>query len=139
MTTTVGDIMTPSPATVDETATVGEALELLSSLEVRHLPVMSDGELQGILSDRDLKGIGVDLEADPEGLERIKALLSAPVGKLMSGNVLSIDPSTDVSELIDLLLSEKVGAVPVVDEETSELVGIVSYVDVLRALRDQLD
>lgn len=139
MTMTVAEIMTPNPVTVDEMATVGEALELLSSLEVRHLPVISEGELQGILSDRDLKGIGVDLEADPEGLERVKALLSAPVGRMMSGNVLSVDPSSDVSELIDLLLSEKVGAVPVVDEESSDLVGIVSYVDVLRALRERLE
>lgn len=138
MSTTAEEIMTPRPATVNEDASVGEALEVLASLEVRHVPVVAAGELRGILSDRDLKGIGADLEGDPEAIDRIKALLSAPVGSLMSGDVVSVDRSTDVVEVIDLLISERVGAIPVVDEESAQLVGIVSYVDVLRALRDQL-
>lgn len=37
------------------------------------------------------------------------------------------------------MVDEKVGAVPVVAQETRDLVGLVSYVDVLRALRDALD
>ena len=54
----------------------------------------------------------------------------------MSTNLLTVTRVSDVVDVIDLLLEEQVGAVPVVDGEN--LVGIVSYVDVLRALRDEL-
>ncbi|MBW2464399.1 MAG: CBS domain-containing protein, partial [Deltaproteobacteria bacterium] len=42
-------------------------------------------------------------------------------------------------EIIDLMVDEKVGAVPVVEGDSNDLVGLVSYVDVLRALRETLD
>ena len=54
----------------------------------------------------------------------------------MSADVVKVYPETDLGEVIDRMLDEKVGAVPVVDADTGDLLGIVSYVDVLRALRD---
>lgn len=62
-------------------------------------------------------------------------LLGEPVAEIMSSNVTSIDPEAEVEEIIDLMLENKVGALPVLDDHSGELVGIVSYVDVLRALR----
>jgi acetoin utilization protein AcuB len=56
----------------------------------------------------------------------------------MSTDVLSVDPETDVGEVVDLMIEHRVGAVPVVDADSEELVGIVSYMDVLRASRDLL-
>ena len=56
--------------------------------------------------------------------------------KLYDTSLLTVTRVSDVVEIIDLLLEEQVGAVPVVDGEN--LAGIVSYVDVLRALRDEL-
>ena len=44
-------------------------------------------------------------------------------------------PDTPVAELLDLLVEEKVGAVPVLAPDTGELIGMVSYIDVLRAVR----
>ncbi len=51
---------------------------------------------------------------------------------VMSGDVLVVTPVTGVEEIIDLMTEHKIGALPVVDND-SQLVGIVSYVDVLRA------
>lgn len=135
---TAEELMTDDVTTVDETASLAAALEILSQLEIRHVPVVHDGEVTGMISDRDLRSLGLDIVTDLESLERIKARLQAPVSSLMTGGVVTVDRSTDVSEIIDLMLEEKVGAIPVVDEETNELVGIVSYVDVLRAAREQL-
>ena len=47
----------------------------------------------------------------------------------MSSDVVSVDPETDVTELIDVMLENKVSALPVVDEASGDLLGIVSYVD----------
>jgi acetoin utilization protein AcuB len=136
---TAEDIMTGNVTTIGETATIAEALELLSEKEIRHLPVLREnGELSGMLSERDLRTFGVSLVTDVEGLENLKARLSAPVSSLMSGDVLTIGRETDLPDVVDMMVDEKVGALPVVDEETSDVVGIVSYVDVLRAARESL-
>jgi acetoin utilization protein AcuB len=57
----------------------------------------------------------------------------------MSSDVIAVGPDAEIGEVIDLLIDHKIGAVPVVDEETREALGIISYVDVLRALRDVLE
>ena len=50
------DIMTSDVATIDESSTIAEALETLSTLEIRHLPVVRrGGAICGMLSDRDLR------------------------------------------------------------------------------------
>jgi acetoin utilization protein AcuB len=57
------------------------------------------------------------------------------VSELMSGDVVTVEPDTDLREVIDDLLEERIGAVPVVSGPDG-VVGIVSYVDVLRALAE---
>lgn len=52
---------------------------------------------------------------------------------LMSSDTLSVDMDTDASEIAELMLENKIGAVPVTDID-GRLVGIVSYVDLLRRL-----
>jgi acetoin utilization protein AcuB len=133
------EIMTTTVTSVRATDTVAKAMELLGNLEVRHLPVLDGGELVGMLSDRDVRDIGLNRIADLDASERLKALRRTRVSDLMSANVLSVEPSTDLRELIDMMVEEKVGAVPVVDQHTGALVGIVSYVDVLRAAAKLFD
>lgn len=115
--------MTHDPMTADVTARIGDALDILQALEIRHLPIIDQtGSLVGMISDRDVRGLAV-------------SSLDRPVTSIMAADVSTIDPETEVEEIIDMLLELKVGALPVVDEESKELLGIVSYVDVLRALR----
>jgi CBS domain-containing protein len=135
--TTASEIMTEDVTTIDADASLADALQLLAEIEVRHLPVLDDGELVGMLSDRDVRSLGLHV-TDLESLDQLRTRTNTPVSDVMSGGVISIGPATEVSEIIDLMLEEKVGAVPVVDEESTELVGMVSYVDVLRALRDSV-
>jgi acetoin utilization protein AcuB len=49
-----GDLMTTNPVTVSPTATIADAWDLMTGLEIRHLPVLEKGKLVGIVSDRDL-------------------------------------------------------------------------------------
>ena len=53
--------MTRDPVTVNERATIGEAWRLLAEESIRHLPVVRDGDVVGILSDRDFRSLGVSL------------------------------------------------------------------------------
>lgn len=136
---TAEEIMTDDVTTIDEGATLGAALEVMEEQGIRHLPVVRGREVIGMLSDRDLRGVGVSMVHDIESLDRLQARLGRRVTELMSGNVLTVGPQSEVGEIVDLMVEEKVSAVPVVDEDGNDLVGIVSYVDVLRAVRDSLD
>lgn len=126
------ELMTKKPVTVPTTAKVRDALNLMQSQEIRHLPVLNETkELVGMLSDRDLRSARLPPEAASG-----TSVMDLRVSEVMSADPLSIEPDTEVGEIIDHLIENKVGAVPVVDPETGELVGIVSYIDVLRELRD---
>lgn len=131
---TARDLMTESPAVIDVTATLRSAIERLQALDVRHLPVVdADGELVGMISDRDLRALSIPYFLDAENAASIRGALDASVASIMSTDVIAVDEEADVAEIIDLMLDNKIGAVPVVDADRA-LVGIVSYVDVLRAL-----
>jgi acetoin utilization protein AcuB len=54
----------------------------------------------------------------------------------MTSDVITVHPESDASEAIDLMIEHRVGALPVVEPDSTKLVGIVSYVDALRAARD---
>lgn len=119
---TAMDLMTTKVVTIRQTASVREALKTLDEFDVRHLPVVDERqELVGMLSERDLLR-----------LRRSQDVLKQPVSEVMSADVLSVTPATDVVEIIDLMAENRVGAVPVLDND-SHLAGIISYVDVLRA------
>ena len=136
----VRDVMTPDPIAIRSDRTIREALETLEKHHIRHLPILEEGRLTGILSDRSVapwrqtlfdaeSWHDVDLEA---------LLMQTRVADIVERRVVSIEPDAPVSAAIDALLEHNIGAVPVVDDR-EELVGIVSYVDLLRAMRSLVD
>jgi acetoin utilization protein AcuB len=135
---TAEEIMTADVATVNESSTVADALEVLAELDIRHLPVIRGAELTGMISDRDLREMGLTRIGDLEDVDRIRSLGSTSVAEVMNTDLITVDPSATVTELIDIMVQEKVGAIPVVDDHNSKLMGIVSYVDVLRAAAELL-
>ncbi len=120
----VDEVMSEDPAYVDDWATAGEAIRKLVERHVHHLPVLHDGILVGILSDRDLRNVG------PRVDEPVTAVMSTPV--------VSFTPDADLKDVADAMIEHHISAVPVVDPESEKLVGIVSYVDVLRVAREAL-
>jgi acetoin utilization protein AcuB len=134
----INEIMTSAPITVRETASIGQAWGVLQELDVRHLPVVNaDRELVGIVSDRDF----ATPPAPPltaELLGNQSASPDAAVSTIMTGAPISVEPDDDLGDAIDLMVENKVGAIPVVGPE-GQVVGIVSYLDVLRSLRAEME
>ena len=129
----VTEIMTEDPRTVGPDDTVSEAAIVLQSLGIRHLPVVDDGGmLVGMLSDRDLGPLMKTFLDGAEADNMVVPLSARPVSDLMSGGVISVGDDASVEEVVELMLDNRIGAVPVVDADGG-LIGIVSYVDVLRA------
>lgn len=136
---TAHEIMTPDPVTVTPKTTLAEAWDLMRELDIRHLPVVDGEALVGMLSDRDLGSIEIPRLLTEEGADALRQRLVRPVLHMMSVDVVAAEPETEMSELISLFLEQKVGAVPVVTPDTRRIVGIVSYIDVLRVLQDALE
>ena len=138
-TMTARDLMTPNPMTVTPQASIAEAWDLMRELDIRHVPVVQGGALVGMLSDRDLARLDVARLLTAEGADALRRELGTPVVNVMSSDVIFVEPETEVSDVVALLLEHKVGAIPVVRADTRGVVGIVSYVDVLRVLQDLLE
>jgi len=131
----VKEIMTEGPVVARLTWTVEDVVRTLEELPFRHLPVVdSAGELVGIVSDRDLRRV----TAKADDLTLKLPLHRRPITDLMSTGVVSVTPEDDVDTAIDAILDNQVGAVPVVNLDGG-VVGIVSYVDVLRCAHGRLD
>ena len=132
----VNEIMTSNPRTIDLNTTIGQAWDDLRELDVRHLPVVDGKDLVGIVSDRDF----ATLPSPPlvrQLLGSAELSLDAPVSTIMTGAPVSVSTDDDVDVAVDLMLDKKVGALPVLSAD-GVVVGVVSYVDVLRSLRDGL-
>jgi acetoin utilization protein AcuB len=131
--------MTANPATVTPQASITEVWDLMRELEVRHVPVVQGGALVGMLSDRDLAALDIARMLAVEGSDVLREELATPITNVMSSDVIFVEPETEVSDVVGLLLEHKVGALPVIRPDTREVVGIISYIDVLRALQDRLE
>lgn len=131
----VVDVMTANPLTVANSESVGTADELMAENNIRQIPVLDGRELVGIITDRDIRAFLSNARLASPG-EREHALKTS-VGDIMTTEPVFLAPDDDLREAVELLIEQKFGAIPVVDEAEG-LVGIVSYVDVLRCFLDSL-
>jgi CBS domain-containing protein len=128
---TAADAMTDTPVTVKPTDSLIEAANLMVEHQIRHLPVLEDGRLVGMLSDRDIRTIAGDpvrfVEARDSGAEELR------VCDAMTEDTVTVPADRPITEIATDLIDEEVGALPVVDP-AGKVIGVVSYVDALRVL-----
>lgn len=113
----VSSIMTGSVITAEPTHSIQSAARLMHEGRFRHLPLARNGRVVGIISDRD-----------------IAARQHGTIGDIMHADVISVSPDTPVEVAAQLMLDNKIGALPVVDRATETLVGIVSQTDLFGVL-----
>jgi CBS domain-containing protein len=130
----VSDAMTRSPIAVPEDASVRSALELLETMEIRHLPVVDGhGFLVGLVSERDLHAFYAPRrELAGDWAAKARENLDLPVSRIMLVRPIVVEDDAPLERAVEILLREKVSAVPVV--HGGKLVGIVSFVDLLGLL-----
>jgi CBS domain-containing protein len=113
--------MRTNVVTIEPTDTASAAWSRMQQRRIRHLVVTENGELVGVLSERDLGG------RSGASVRKGKS-----VGELMSPKVVSVGPETTLREAANLMRGRLVGSLPVVEDE--RLVGIVTATDVLDEL-----
>ena len=123
--------MTPNVYTASPETTIAEALNITRSHRIRHLPVLRDGRLVGLVTDRDLRLAMPPIWADQRD-ELKRALHSRKVGEVMVTEIITASPDTPVEEAAKLLYENRIGCLPIM--EADALVGILTETDLLRAL-----
>lgn len=130
----VKDIMSVEPITVKPGDSLTTAWLEMHRNDIKHLPVMENNRVCGVLSDRDIL---CELHFD----ENIGQLRPNTVDYAMNPDVISIGPEDPVSEVIKQMMKFKIHCVVVVDQDR-ELLGIVTDFDLLctfdRFLNDDL-
>ena len=132
------DIMQVEVVTITPEASLKEVMLKLEDWDVRHLPVVEDGRLVGIISDRDMREFLFPIVGPVENREIEEHGLERSVAEVMAQEVVSVGPEEDLRTAIEVLLHYGIGAVPVVDDEDDRLLGIISYVDILKVAKDLL-
>jgi acetoin utilization protein AcuB len=132
--------MTRNLVTLSTEASVAEALILCRERRIRHIPILEEGRLVGIVSDRDLR------DASPAlgDLERARTLQDIRVRGVMTREVITVDPQDSIENAAQEMYEMKIESLPVVAEGSvadegsavakEELLGIITSSDVMRAL-----
>ncbi len=120
------------------TDSVAAAWRLLRQHQIRHLPVVEEGKLVGIVTDRDIRLVFPSAltsgrrEQDPHD-----ALEKVAVREIMTGQVVTVAPEAPIANVARLLLERRIGGLPVV--QGSRLVGIITKTDILAAFVDVVE
>ena len=131
----VTELMIRSVVVTTPQETIGRALHLLEDSGIRHLPVVDGAKVVGMLSDRDVREYRLPIVDELENQQLADDLLARPVSEAMNRGFVFVDHLETVANAVDVMIEYGVGALPVVQRETGELLGMLSYVDVLRLLR----
>ena len=131
--TTVETWMTKNPYTIDQDASIIEAIHLLKEKGVRRLPVTAGGRFVGLITDRMIKDYSPGKATSLDTWEVHYLLSKTPVKDLMNAAPMTVAPETDLSSAAQAILDHKLYGLCVVDAK-GDLVGIMSVGDMLKAV-----
>jgi CBS domain-containing protein len=122
----VRDAMTANPRTAHPAQSLADAAQIMQSEDVGSVPVVEDGRLVGVLTDRDIAIRAVAESVDVQTLN---------VGDVASREPVTVEPGQDLDEALALMARHQVRRLPVVDD--GQLVGILAQADVAIEVKEK--
>jgi CBS domain-containing protein len=121
----VKDVMARRVLLVEASSSAKNAARMMNKFGVSSLIVSSDGDVVGILTERDILTRVVASGQDPEQVE---------VGEIMSEPIIVVNPDTPLEQAVQIMLMERIKKLPVMenDEGKIRMVGILSMTDIAR-------
>lgn len=117
----VRDVMVQEVVTVDENASVKEAVDILNELQIGSIIVLENGKAKGIITERDfLRRV----------IAEAKDVMNTKVKEIMTTPLVVVEPGMDLEEAVKLMFQNKIKKLAVVD--ANKLVGIVTLTDIAR-------
>ena len=129
---TVRKIMMGSPVTLTPDDTLDLANNVISLGRIRHIPVVANGKLVGLLSERDLIGAAANRIFGLNQKSKSALLKTESVKSIMKKRLVTVTPDTPIKDAARLMADKKIGCVPVIT--AGALVGLVTTTNVLRYL-----
>ncbi len=123
----IQEAMTPNPTAGGPDTSAQEAARQMQSEDVGALPIVEDGKLVGVITDRDL---AIRVLAEGKNTD-------TPVGEIASKDIVTIDPQQSLEEAARLMAEHQVRRLPVVEED-GKLVGILAQADIAQSGHDTL-
>ncbi|MDL2274888.1 CBS and ACT domain-containing protein [Desulfosarcina sp. OttesenSCG-928-G10] len=118
--------------TLEQTDPLQKGADLMREKHIRRLPVMDNGRLCGIVSDRDLRQALASDGSGEAGNKQTHLKATSPVSEIMTQKVRVAHPDWTIEEVADLLLQNKISGAPVVDDE-GKLCGIITQSDLFKS------
>jgi len=117
---TIHDVMTRDIQSITSQETIRHAAQMMDDLNVGALPVLDDGKLVGMVTDRDITVRGTAAGMTPD---------EGCVRDVMSTNVRTCTSDQEVDEVLNQMGDEQIRRIPVLDANTQQLIGLVSLGD----------
>ena len=125
--------MTPSPLTIDDSASIVEAIHRLKEKNIRRLPVMHGGKIVGVVTEKMLKDFTPSKATSLDTWEVHYLLARTPVTSAMNPKPHKVSPDDEIADVAKLMEDRKLNGVLVVDAK-GDLVGILTTTNCLEAL-----
>jgi acetoin utilization protein AcuB len=125
--------MSKNVVTINEDDSMQDAMKLMKQHDIRMLPVLKNGGLVGVVTDRDLKRASASDATTLDVHELLYLVSKIKVKNIMSKNPIAVSPELTVEETAELLLNNKISGAPVVDDR-GKVVGTITQTDLFRVL-----
>jgi acetoin utilization protein AcuB len=125
--------MSKNVVTINEDDSMQDAMKLMKQHSIRMLPVLKNGVLVGVVTDRDLKRASASDATTLDVHELLYLISKIKVKNIMSKSPVAVSPDLTVEETAEILLNNKISGVPVVDEK-GKVVGTITQTDLFRVL-----
>jgi acetoin utilization protein AcuB len=129
----VGNWMTKDVITVDVNGSMQDAARLIREHKIKRLPVMENGKLVGIVTDRDLKRASASDVTTLEIHELLFLISEIKINDIMTKDPITIPLDYSIDEAAQILLEHKLSGAPVVDG-AGQVVGVITQTDIFRVL-----
>jgi acetoin utilization protein AcuB len=128
----IKDWMTKDPVTITEDTSMIKAIHIMKERRFRRIPVVTEGRLVGMVTDRDLKEASPSKATTLDVHELYYLLAELQVKEIMSRNPVSVSAEDTVEHAAQIMLEHTISGLPVVDQD-GKVVGIITQSDVFRA------
>jgi len=130
----VSNWMAKNVITLGPDDSISDAITLMKEKRIKHLPIVKNDKLKGIVSDRDIKEFSPSKATTLDIYELHYLFAKTKIKDIMKTQVITTASDTPVEEAALMLLDQKIGCLPVVD--SGKLVGIITDNDIFSALVD---
>jgi CBS domain-containing protein len=126
MAKSVREAMTPSVSSVSPSQSLADAAEVMKGEDVGSVPVVEEGRLAGIVTDRDIVTRAVAERRNPQAVR---------VEEIASHDLVTVEPERDLDEALALMARHKVRRLPVLEE--GRLVGMLAQADIALEAKEE--